>query len=301
MREPHDRQGGWGRVGEIVFAAKVSHVPSIYLGETPGQEHIHPSLRDGLKRLGSAAQDAGVETFVVFDSHWINTIGYHVNAKARHRGIFTSHEIPHFIHELAYDYEGDPEVAAAIAQEARAADLDTREHDYPNLGLEYATLLPMRYMNPAGTIRVLPVGQNIHASFQENRRFGEAVRRAIDRASRRIGLVASGSLSHQFWPNAMAADHLLEVSSAFNRQTDEHVLRLWQEGKVSAFLEFLPTYLRVCEGEVHMSDTVMLFAALGWDTYRGSGELYSEYEGSSGTGQANVWFDVSSRVIGHVP
>lgn len=288
-------------MGEIVFAAKVSHVPSIYLGETEGHEHIHPSLREGLRRLGQGAREAGVETFIVFDSHWINTIGYHVNAKARHRGVFTSHEIPHFIHELAYDYEGDPELAADVTKAALAAGLDTRAHDYPNLGLEYATLLPMRYMNPASDIRVVPIGQNVNASWQENRRFGEAVRRAIASGERRVGLVASGSLSHQFWPNALAQDHLLEVSSAFNRQTDEHVLSLWRQGRVADFLEFLPTYLRVCEGEIHMSDTVMLFAALGWDTYRGAGEPYSEYEGSSGTGQADVRFDVSPAVLGQVP
>lgn len=287
-------------MGEIVFAAKVSHVPSIYLGEQPGHEQIHPSLREGLRRLGEAARQVGVETFVIFDSHWINTIGYHVNARARHAGIFTSHEIPHFIHELAYDYPGDPGLSSAIVQAAREMGLDAREHDYPHLGLEYATLLPMRYMNPDGATRVLPVGQNVNASWQENRRLGEAVRRAIDASDRRVGLLASGSLSHQFWPNDLATAHLLEVSSEFNRQTDEHVLALWREGRVREFLAFLPTYLRVCQGEVQMSDTVMLFAALGWDRYRGKGEPYSDYEGSSGTGQVNVRFDVSPEVVGPI-
>lgn len=279
-------------MGRVVFAAKVSHVPSIYLGEQPGHEGLHDSLRDGLRRLGRVAREAGVETFVVFDSHWINTIGYHVNVAARHEGVFTSHEIPHFIHDLAYRYEGDPDLGRAIVREARAGGQDARGHDYRSLGLEYATLLPMRYMNPDGAARVLPVGQNVNASWQENRRFGEAVRRAVEAAGRRVGLVASGSLSHQFWPNEEAPRRLLEVSSEFNRQADEHVLAQWREGRVKEFLAFLPTYLRVCSGEVNMSDTVMLFAALGWDRYRGRGVLYGGYEGSSGTGQANVLFDV---------
>lgn len=286
-------------MGQLVFAAKVSHVPSIYLGEQPGHAGVHASLREGLVRLGDAARQAGVETFVVFDSHWINTIGYHVNVAARHQGVFTSHEIPHFIHDLPYDYTGDAAVGEAIVAAASAAGLGTRGHDYPSMGLEYATLLPMRYMNPDGRARVVPVGQNMNTTWQENRRFGEAVRRAIEAAPRRVGLIASGSLSHRFWPNEVAPHRLLEVSSAFNRQTDEHVLTQWREGRWSEFLAFLPTYLEVCSGEVNMSDTVMLFGALGWDGYRGRGEQYGDYEGSSGTGQVNVRFSVDA--LGPVP
>ena len=292
-------------MGELAFAAKVSHVPSIYLGEQPGHEGVHASLREGLVRLGDAAREAGVETFVVFDSHWINTIGYHVNLAARHQGVFTSHEIPHFIHDMPYDYPGDPEVAEAIVAAANAAGLTTRGHDYRSMDLEYATLLPMRYMNRDGGIRVVPVGQNSNTSWQENRRFGEAVRRAIEASSRRVGLIASGSMSHQFWPNEVAPKRLLEVSSAFNRQTDEHVLAQWREGRFAEFLAFLPTYLEVCSGEVNMSDTVMLFGALGWDGYHGRGEQYGDYEGSSGTGQVNVRFDVGAlgpvRTLAAVP
>ena len=280
-------------MGEVCFAAKVSHVPSIYLGEQPGHEGLHHSLREGLVRLGDAAREAGVETFVVFDSHWINTIGYHVNVAPAYEGVFTSHEIPHFIHDLPYRYQGDPEVGQAIVAAANEAGITTRGHDYRTMDLEYATLLPMRYMNPDAAIRVVPVGQNMNASWQENRRFGEAVRRAVERSGRRVGLIASGSMSHRFWPNEEAPRRLLEVSSEFNRQTDEHVLELWRTGRVQEFLAFLPQYLEVCSGEVNMSDTVMLFAALGWEAYRGRGTQYGDYEGSSGTGQVNVRFDVS--------
>jgi 3,4-dihydroxyphenylacetate 2,3-dioxygenase len=281
-------------MGELVFAAKVSHVPSIYLGEQPGYEGVHATLREGLVRLGDAARQAGVETFVVFDSHWINTIGYHVNLAARHKGVFTSHEIPHFIHDMPYDYTGDPEVAEAIVTAANGAGLSTRGHDYRSMDLEYATLLPMRYMNRDRAMRVVPVGQNSNTTWQENRRFGEAVRRAIVASPRRVGLLASGSMSHRFWPNEVAPHRLLEVSSEFNRQTDEHVLAQWREGRWAEFLAFLPTYLEVCSGEVNMSDTVMLFGALGWDGYRGRGEQYGDYEGSSGTGQVNVRFSVNA-------
>ncbi|SDL18402.1 hypothetical protein SAMN04488026_107126 [Aliiruegeria lutimaris] len=39
-------------------------------------------------------------------------------------------------------------------------------------------------------------------------------------------------------------------------------------------------------------DTIMLFGALGWDKYKGKGEVVTEYFPSSGTGQTNVVFSL---------
>lgn len=41
-----------------------------------------------------------------------------------------------------------------------------------------------------------------------------------------------------------------------------------------------------------MADTIMLFAALGWDQYRGAAEQRCAYFPSSGSGQVNVEFNV---------
>ncbi len=71
------------------------------------------------------------------------------------------------------------------------------------------------------------------------------------------------------------------------------VLDMWQEGRTREFLEMLPQYADDCDGEGGMHDTAMLFGLLGWDEYRGCGEIYSPYFESSGTGQCNVVFPVS--------
>jgi 3,4-dihydroxyphenylacetate 2,3-dioxygenase len=280
----------------LVLAAKISHVPSLYVGEQPGPAFgVRESIRQGLKALGKRARlELGVETFVVLDVHWINTIGFHLNANPHHQGIYTSHELPHFIHDLEYDLPGDPEIADLIAEEANRDNLKTRAHRIKTLGLEYATILPMRYMNPENAVRVVSIGQNINTTLDENRRFGEAIRRAVERTNRKIGLLASGSLSHAFWTNELGPQGLTSVSSPFNEQTDHYVLGLWKNGRIKEFLEFLPTYARVCTGEVNMSDTIQLFGALGWSEYQGKGTQYGNYEGSSGTGQAVVEFPVDN-------
>ena len=111
-------------MGEIVLAAKIAHVPSILISERPG-----PLLgkRDdaitGLREVGARAKARGAETFLVFDTHWVSNFGCHMNANARHRGVYTSHEAPHLIQNMAYDYRGDAQLADAIAAEAGKRDL----------------------------------------------------------------------------------------------------------------------------------------------------------------------------------
>jgi len=134
------------------------------------------------------------------------------------------------------------------------------------------------------------VAVNVYASVDESRRFGAAIRSAIDAGGRRVALLASGSLSHQFWTNERAEAGLNTVSSAFNREVDLRVLELWRAGRIGDFLAMLPDYAVRCTGEAAMGDTAMLFGALGWERYRGRGELLGAYFGSSGTGQCNVDF-----------
>lgn len=281
-------------MGEIVLAAKVTHVPTIWLSE---QVEKHKGIRqaaiDGLQELGRRAAARGVDTFVVFDSHWIVNQGFHLNACARLEGRFTSHELPHFLFDMEYRYQGDPELANLIVNRGNNAGLKTLAHDVPGLGFEYGTLIPMRHMNPEGRARVLSVACDQFTDVDENRRFGAAVADAIRESGRKVAVVASGSLSHQFWPNALSAEGLNTVNREFNRQVDLRVLDLWQTGQIATFLDILPDYAERCHGEVGMADTAMLFGALGWDAYTGKGEVLTPYFGSSGTGQCVVEFPLT--------
>ena len=280
-------------MGAIVFAAKITHVPSIWLSLQPGRFHgIRQNAVDGLKELGKRARARGADTFLVVDVHWQNSMGFHLNGRARHDGRYASHELPHFIHALEYDYRGSPELAKAIGAEITAAGLRAHVHDLPDLGLEYGTLVPMHLMNPDRDLAVLPMGSNVYSSIEENRKVGEAIRRAVDASGLRVALLASGSLSHQFPPNAIAETKLNEISCEFNRQVDLRVLELWRDGRIKEFLAMLPDYAERCTGESGMADTGVLFGALGWDAYQGKGEQIGQYFASSGTGQVNVEFSL---------
>ena len=282
-------------MGQIVLAAKVSHVPSLILSEAEGSP-LKPARQeavDSLRELGRRARERDVSTFVVFDTHWLSNFGYHINANPHHRGSFTSHEAPQMIQDLSYDLPGDPALAESIAREAGGAGLKVLAHRVGSLGLEYGTIVPMHYMNADGHAKVVSVATPLFTSPEESRILGEATRRAIDQSGERVAVIASGSLSHRLWPNKkLGPEAWTSVASEFNRQVDLRVLELWQQRRYREFIDMLPDYATKCNGEGGMADTIMLFAALGWDGFDGAAEQLCEYFPSSGSGQVNVEFHV---------
>jgi 3,4-dihydroxyphenylacetate 2,3-dioxygenase len=269
----------------------------LMLSEQPGsplRAAREPAV-SSLRELGRRAKERGVTCFVVFDTHWLSNFGYHINANARHRGSFTSHEAPQMIQDLRYDLPGDTGLAQAIADRAGEAGLNVIAHQVASLGLEYGTIVPMHYMNPDGFAKVVSVASPLFTSFEESRILGEATRRGIDASGERAAILASGSLSHRLWPNKkLGPEAWTSVASEFNRQVDLRVLELWQGRRYREFLDMLPDYATKCNGEGGMADTIMLFAALGWYDYRGAAEQLCDYFPSSGSGQVNVEFHVEA-------
>jgi 3,4-dihydroxyphenylacetate 2,3-dioxygenase len=274
-------------MGEIVLAAKIAHVPSILISERPGPlEGKRAGAISGLREIGSRARQRGADTFLIFDTHWISNFGCHMNANSRHAGSYTSHEAPHMIQNMAYDYPGDPDLADAIASEAKTQGLDVLAHKVPTLALEYGTIVPMHYMNEGGWAGVLSVAAPIFATVEENRQFGAACARAIAKSGRKVAALASGSMSHKLVANNQVGDNQWGLmGSEFNRQVDLRVLDLWKERRYAEFVAMLPDYSTKCNGEGLMVDTHMIFGLLGWDKYEGETEILCPYFPSSGSGQ----------------
>lgn len=281
-------------MGELVFAAKVSHVPSMFLSEMPGP--LYGCRREaiaGLEQIGRRIAALGVDTAIVLDSHWLVNSGYHVNACERFEGVFTSNEFPHFIQNLHYAYRGNPPLGDAIAEIATRKGVRTRSHHVDTLDVEYGTLVPLRYMKMPATLRIISVAAwCVFATHRESRTVGEAIREAIEASGGKVALIASGSLSHRIHDNAVVEQGTLTISDEFYRQVDLRALELWEQGRFEEFTAMLPGYARACYGEGWMHDTAMLLGALGWDRYRGRVEIVTPYFASSGTGQVNAVFPV---------
>jgi 3,4-dihydroxyphenylacetate 2,3-dioxygenase len=277
-------------MGQLVFAAKVTHIPRMVLSEQPGPLHgCRDDAIDGLRRIGERIVDAGADTVVILDTHWLSNAAYHVNGADEFQGVFTSSEFPTQIEALEYDHVGHPALAQALAERASASGVLTIAHKSRTLGLEYGTLVPMHFMKLKRKIRVVSVsGWLAYSTIDESRRVGAAFREAIDASDSRVAIVASGSLSHRIHDNAVVFDRPYAISDEFFRQVDLRAIELWQQARWAEFTAMLPTYAKACYGEGWMHDTAMLLGALGWDQYRGAAEIVTPYFLASGTGQVNT-------------
>ncbi len=283
-------------MGKLALAAKITHVPSMYLSELDGpHKGCRQAAIDGHKEIGRRCRELGVDTIVVFDVHWLVNSEYHVNCPPQFEGIYTSNELPHFIKNLHYAHPGNPELGQLIAEVANEMGVKSRAHHDTSLGMEYGTLVPMRYMNPDRHFKVVSVaGWCVWHDLKESERFGRAVRCAIEeRYDGTVAVFASGSLSHHFANNGTAPEFMHKVWDPFLEQTDRHVVALWQRGDFETFTRMLPLYAEKCWGEGGMHDTAMLLGLLGGERYSAPVEVVTPYFGSSGTGQINAVFPVT--------
>ena len=282
-------------MGRLALAAKITHVPSMYLSELPGRHHgCRESAIRGHREIGARCRALGVDTIVVFDVHWLVNADYHINCAPSFEGVYTSNELPHFINNMAYSYAGNPGLGALIAESANAAGIKTRAHANTTLGLEYGTLVPMRYMNADRHFKVVSIAAwCMWHDLADSERFGAAVRDAIEtRYEGTVAILASGSLSHHFADNGTAAQYMHRTYNEFLLRSDLAVVEMWRKGEWAAFMDLLPMYNEKCWGEGGMHDTAMLLGAMGGARYDRGVEIITPYFGSSGTGQINAIFPV---------
>jgi 3,4-dihydroxyphenylacetate 2,3-dioxygenase len=283
-------------MGKVALAAKITHVPSMYLSELPGPRYgSRQDAIDGHVEIGRRCRELGVDTIVVFDTHWLVNANYHINCGAHFKGLYTSNELPHFISNMAYEFPGNPELGKLLAEVCNDYGVETLAHERTTLAPEYGTLVPMRYMNADQHFKVVSVSALCQAHYlNDSARLGWAMRCAVeDHYDGTVAFFASGSLSHRFAQNGLAPEYAFKIWSPFLEALDHEVVRMWEAGEWEKFCGMLPEYAAKGHGEGFMHDTAMLLGALGWSEYDGRAEVVTPYFGASGTGQINAVFPVT--------
>ncbi|MCY0967407.1 3,4-dihydroxyphenylacetate 2,3-dioxygenase [Parathalassolituus penaei] len=291
-------------MGKLALAAKITHVPSMYLSELDGpRKGCRQAAIDGHMEIDRRCRELGVDTIVVFDTHWLVNAGYHINCAPHWEGTYTSNELPHFISNMPFNLHGNPELGNLIARVASEQGVETMAHDATTLAPEYGTLVPMRYMNKDNHYKVVSISALCTVHYlNDSARLGWALREAIEKHyDGTVAILASGSLSHRFAQNGQAPDFSDKIWSPFLETLDKEVVNMWENGQWPAFCEMLPEYAAKGHGEGFMHDTAMLLGALGWSEYTGKVDVITPYFGSSGTGQINAIFPVTEVSGSAVP
>ena len=291
-------------MGKLALAAKITHVPSMYLSELDGpRKGTRQDAIDGHVEIGRRCRALGVDTIVVFDTHWLVNANYHLNCAPHFKGLYTSNELPHFITNLGFEFPGNPALGQLLARACNEMGVETLAHEHTTLHPEYGTLVPMRYMNADQHFKVVSVSALCMAHYlNDSARLGWAMRRAVEQHyDGTVAFLASGSLSHSFAQNGLAPEFAFKIWSPFLEALDREVVQIWQRGDWATFCGMLPEYAAKGHGEGFMHDTAMLMGALGWSAYDGRAEVLTPYFGASGTGQINAVFPVTPQTGDAIP
>lgn len=286
-------------MGEIVGAALVSHVPPLVLPEEDRREMNNgddTSLFAGLHQLrAEKLGPANADTVVVIDTHWFTTIEHIVASHDHRAGLHTSEELPRGMKQMPYEMSGDRELA-----EAWAATSDHREDtwitaiDDPYLPVHYPTINLLPFLQ--GDERWVSASICQTADAYDFLLYGELLAQAIAELDRRVVVLASGGLSHRFWPlrqfrDHEAADPDLHIRTPEAAAADRRIIQMMKDGDHAGILDFVPEF-RQHSPEGFFGHYLTMVGALGGANCTLEGRQYGDYESVAGTGQAHIWFDV---------
>jgi 3,4-dihydroxyphenylacetate 2,3-dioxygenase len=286
-------------MGEVVGAGLLAHVPTIVLPEETRRELNNgqdSTLVSGLHQLRREVFDVvDYDTVVVLDSHWATTVEFVVTAHARRHGLFTSEELPRGMSQRPYDFPGDPELARLIAAQADRHGTWITAIDDDHLPIFYATTNLWEFLGQGlPDKRWISIGVCQTAETEDNLRLGRALGDAIAASDRRVMLIASGALSHTFWPlrqlrdhEAAGAEHIFTPEAA---AADVERMAWFEAGDHARVLATMPEFYRF-RPEARFGHYLMMIGALGEGDCAAPGRRYGEYENSVGTGQVHYWFD----------
>lgn len=284
-------------MGEIVGAGLISHAPTIMFDE-PTRRELNEgkeiSLVPGMRRLREEVlEPLDADTLVIIDSHWFTTVEHVISAHAHRSGRMTSSELPRGMVAIPYDYDGDPELAklAAVLGDELGTPTHASEDDY--LPVYYATINLVHYLQDDENVVSVSVVQT--GEPDDFLTMGEAIGEAAARLDRRVVVLASGGMSHTFWPLKQIAKHEasdpVHIFTPEARAADELRLDWMQQGNHRRIVDSMPDYMQY-NPEGDFGHYLMMLGAIGGADCTAPGELFSDYENATGTGQVHVWFEM---------
>lgn len=283
-------------MGQIVGVGLISHAPTIMFDEATRRElndGKEISLVPGLVRLRDEVFDRlQPDTMVIIDSHWESTVEHILSAHEHRGGHMTSSELPRGMAGIPYDYDGDPELAMLAAKIGDELGTPTHASQDDYLPVYYATVNLVHYLHKGEKVVSISVVQT--GEPNDFLTMGRALGEAAAQLDRNVVVLASGGMSHTFWPLSQISEH--EASDPSHivtpeaRVADERRIEWMKEGAHHRIVEEMDDYMpHNPEGD--FGHYLMMLGAVGGPDCVATGELFSDYENATGTGQVHVWFE----------
>ena len=183
----------------IAFAGALSHAPGIlaWTDAAPqGQRERTFAAFDAMRREVDAAK---LDELVLFTSeHWANFFLDHISPFCIGRADSYSGPVEPWLKIDKVTLKGSPDLATELLDACYQNDLEPG-YSY-EMDFDHGTMIPLHFLLPKMNLPVLPIVINTLAKPQPTVRrcmaFGRVVGEVARRSHKRIGIVATGGLSH---------------------------------------------------------------------------------------------------------
>jgi aromatic ring-opening dioxygenase catalytic subunit (LigB family) len=183
----------------ICFAAALGHAPGItaWSDAAPPEQRAH--LHAGFETLRADLEAAAPDELIVFTSeHWANFFLDHISPFCIGRADSYTGPIEPWLKVPKTKIQGDPALALEILTHCYANDLDPAFAQ--EMEFDHGTMVPLHFLTPAMDLPIVPIMINTLAAPQPSARrcqeLGRLVGEVAAKSSKRIGLIATGGMSH---------------------------------------------------------------------------------------------------------
>ena len=183
----------------IVFSCAVSHAPGMTAWANAAPEAQRDRLYAGFERLRDGLAASRAETLILLTSeHWANFFLDHIGAFCIGRAEHYRGPVEPWLNVEKAQLAGDPDLAQTLLGSCYEAGIEP-SFAY-EMEFDHGTMVPLHFLAPRMDRAILPIMFNTLAAPQPTARrcfaFGKIIGEVARRSPKRIGLVATGGLSH---------------------------------------------------------------------------------------------------------
>jgi len=183
----------------IAYAAAISHAPGYVAWVEAAPPEQKDALYSGAERLRGELAAAELDELILFTSeHWTNFFLDHVSPICVGRADAYSGPVEPWLKIERKTIPGASELAEEILAAAYAQDVQPGFAQ--ELAFDHGTMIPLSFLTPAMDVPVVPIIVNTLAPPQPSPescyRFGQIVGEVARKRGKRVGIVATGGMSH---------------------------------------------------------------------------------------------------------
>lgn len=254
----------------LAFAGGCSHVPDLLARPEIDPADAVDRLLSGYSRLAADIASAELDVLLVTaDCHFQKFGGAAtvVGTGVTHTGSMSFFQRS----DLDLELTGHPQFAAAIVEAVHAAHREVEAA--PRVDLDHGLIVPLRLMLPRPDLPVIPIITQPARGFSPfaAREFGQIVRQVVADSGLRVGMLATGGLSHWLDPGKFG-----HVDIEF----DTYLLQMIQAGRGSDLSQLEP-YALLDHGQYEFLNWLIMFGLTG-PGVRGDVYAYEPMQASGG-------------------